>query len=104
MAIERVALVSWKPATPQEAIDTALRSVLALKNEVPGVLGITAGRNFSKWAMGFTHAFVVRFMGRQAVDAYDRHPAHRQLVATVFRPITEKMVVVDFDEEDYPNG
>lgn len=101
MAIERACLVKWKATASEEAIAAALRGVIALKEEIPGVLGITAGRNESRFGDGFTHGFVVRFASRQARDAYDAHGAHRRLVKEVFAPINEKIVVVDFDPEEY---
>jgi hypothetical protein len=101
MTIERACLVKWKTTASEEAIAAALRAVLALKDEIPGVIGIAAGKNESRFGDGFTHAFVVRFASREARDAYDAHGAHRRLVKQVFAPINEKIVVVDFDPEEY---
>lgn len=101
MPIERVGLMRWKPAASEEAIAAALKGVLALQDQIPGVVAIAAGKNESRFADGFTHAFVVRFASRQARDDYDAHRAHRRLVKEVFAPINEKIVVVDFDPQEY---
>ncbi len=101
MTIERACLVQWKPTASEEAIAAALKGVLALKDEIPGVIAIAAGKNQSRFGGGFTHAFVVRFASREARDGYDAHRAHRRLFKELFAPINERIVVADFDPEDY---
>ncbi len=101
MAIERACMVKWKPDASEEAIAAALRGVLALRDQIPGVLAVAAGKNQSRFGDGFTHAFVVRFASREARDGYDAHPAHRRLYKELVAPIHEKIVVADFDPEDY---
>ncbi len=99
--IRRSCLVKWKSEATEAAIARALKGVLALKEEIPGVLEIAVGRNESRFGEGFTHAFEVRFASREARDAYDAHRSHRRLVKEMFAPINELIVVADFDPEEY---
>ncbi len=101
MPIQRACLVRWKATASEEAISAALRGVVALREEIPGVLAISAGRNESRFGGEFTHAFVVRFASREARDAYDRHPAHRRLYQEQFAPIHERILVADFDTKEF---
>lgn len=75
--IIHTALFKWKPEVAPETIDKLIGDIRALKNQIPQIVDIYAGENFSKWAKEYTHAVVVIFKNKKDLDAYRSHPAHK---------------------------
>ena len=80
--IVHVALFKWKSEVPPETIEKLMADIRLLKNQIPAIVEIYAGQNFSKWAKEYTHAVVVTFRSREDLDAYRAHPAHRPIADT----------------------
>ena len=74
-----IALFKWKSGTSAETIDELMSDIRALKNQIPQIVDIYAGENFSKWAKEYTHAVVVTTQNKDALDAYRNHPAHKPI-------------------------
>lgn len=71
-----VALFRWRSEVAAEAIDALVDDIRVLKEQIPPIVGIYAGKNFSRWAKEYTHAVVVLLRNREDLDAYRVHPAH----------------------------
>lgn len=95
--IEHVVLFKLKAEAPDERKAEMLRQLTGLKDRIPGILGVSAGVNFSARAQGYTHGFVVRFRDRAALDAYLPHPAHQAVVENHVRPISEGVLALDYE-------
>ena len=98
--IEHIVLFKVKAGTSPEAVAAMMNGLKALQSTVPGVVGLSVGANFSDRSKGFTHGLVVRFRDKAALDGYIPHPAHREVVEKLIRPITEDVLVVDFEFGD----
>jgi len=95
--IEHIVLFKIKADTPAEAVAAMTDGLKGLKARVPGIVDISVGPNFSDRNKGFTHGLVVRFQDRAALDGYIPHPAHREVVEQLIRPITEDVLAMDYD-------
>lgn len=73
------ALFKWKPEVAKEDIEKLIVGIRALKKQIPEVVQIYAGENFSKWAKEYTHAIVVTLKSNEDLDAYRVHPAHKPI-------------------------
>lgn len=98
--IEHVVLFKWNEGAPEESIDAALKGLSALKEQIPGILDLTCGRNFSDRSKGFHAALVVRFADPAALDAYIPHPAHQAVIRNLIQPIRADVLVVDYETGD----
>jgi hypothetical protein len=78
--IEHLVLFRWTPDASGEAIAQVMEGLRALRGRIPGIQGLTCGENFNRRSEGFTHALVVRFEDRAALEAYGPHPAHQRVV------------------------
>jgi len=74
-----------------------MEKLRALHGRIPGIQDLTCGANFSARSQGFTHALVVRFEDRAALEAYGPHPAHQRVVQEFISPIRAETLVVDYE-------
>lgn len=95
--IEHIVLFKVKAGTPPEAVAAMVNGLKALQSVVPGIASLSVGANFSDRSKGFTHGLVVRFRDKAALDGYIPHPAHREVVEKLIRPITEDVLAVDYE-------
>jgi hypothetical protein len=85
-------------AKPEEA-EEMLRRLNRLTEEVPGIVSLSCGTNFSERSQRFTHGLYVRFPDRAALDAYQVHPKHVAAVEEAIRPVIEPGGVLALDYE-----
>ncbi len=95
--VEHLVLFKIRSSATAEEKALLLRNLLGLKDRVPGILEATAGPNFSDRARGFTHGFAVRFKDRASLEAYLVHPEHQAVVDKFIKPISEGVLVVDYE-------
>ncbi|WP_128101703.1 Dabb family protein [Paenibacillus sp. DCT19] len=78
----------------QEFVD----QLLALKEQIPGIVELTAGINQTEETdriQGYTIGLRVTFEDQQALRAYGPHPAHQAFVASLNGWI-ENVIVSDY--------
>ena len=95
MPLQHIVWLKPKPGTTAEALDALLEEVQGLIDEVPGILGISAGRNVTDRARGCTHGAVITLENAGALQPYLTHPRH-QAVGVKLREAAELLV---FDYE-----
>jgi hypothetical protein len=69
------------------AVEAAFKALLALKDEVPGILEISVGTNVTSRANGCTHGLLVKLADMDALNVYIAHPAHQRVVHEVLAPL-----------------
>ena len=94
--IEHIVLIKWTPDALPEQIEEALTALRSLKSQIPGILDLNCGEDISGNAQGYTHALVVRFVDRAALDAYNPHPTHVHVVENFIDAIRDDIAVLDF--------
>ena len=92
MAIQHLVLIRFHTDVDASRIQHHLDALQHLRAEIPGILALTVGINFSDRAQGYTHAAVVTLADRAALAAYAAHPVH-VAVATALRRDSEYLVV-----------
>lgn len=95
--VEHIVLFRWKAEATAEQIEQAITGLRGLKAQVPNILDLSAGENFSERAQGFTHGLVVRFPDKAALEVYGPHPAHQHVVQTYISPVCADVLVVDYE-------
>ncbi len=94
MKIHHVLLYRFRPGI--DRIDEHLATILAFRDNTPGLLSLQCGRNIAeRYTDRFTHGFVMTFASRNDLDAYNGSEAHRLLVEG-FRADMEDKLVFDF--------
>lgn len=79
MPLQHIVWLRPKPGTKAEALDALLEEVRGLVGEVPGILGVSAGRNITDRAQGCTHGAVITLENAEALQPYLTHPRHQEV-------------------------
>jgi hypothetical protein len=95
--IEHLVLFQWTADASPEAIAHVVTELRALKGQIPGVVDLTCGTNFSSRSQGYTHALTVRLTDSAALEAYGPHPAHQRVVQEFINPIRAAVLAVDYE-------
>ena len=99
--IEHIVLLKLKNDVTQAQTQALHDGLIALKDKgsIPGIESVTAGYNNSPEGKehGFTWGFTMRFINADARDAYLPHPDHKELGATLLRPLVDNVLVFDYE-------
>jgi len=75
--------------------EAELMRQLGRLKDVPGVLAFALGKNFGDRSRGFDYCLRVTFADQDALDVYQDHPLHLEVVA-YNRQVTSEHICVDF--------
>ena len=95
--VEHVVLFKTTAEATEEQRERMIAELSALRDKIPGIVGLTVGPNFSDRNQGYDIGLVVRFIDRAALEVYLPHPAHRGAVDTYVAPIKADVIVVDYE-------
>src|SRR5437764_12354909 len=73
-------LFQWQAGVTSEMQERAAREIRGLREQIPGVLDASYGKNTSPRGQGFTHGGVMKFRDATALEEYCVHPAHQKLL------------------------
>ena len=94
-------IVCWKyktETTPEQRAEH-IKRLKELPNLIPNVLSFNVGSDILHLDRSFDTGLVATYADRAALDAYNIHPNHQEVVA-IGRAISEKVVSVDFLNEE----
>lgn len=94
--VEHIVIFKPKPGTTPEQEQKLIDMLRGLKGKVPGIVDLTAGRNFSERGQGHTVGLVVRFNDREGLAVYGPHPDH-VVVKEYVAQICEPSIAVDYE-------
>lgn len=93
-------IVCWKYKAETTAEQRAehIAKLRNLPNVIPNILNFNVGSDILHLERSFDTGLVATYSDRDALEAYNVHPAHQEVVA-VGKAISEKVVSVDFLSE-----
>ena len=94
-------LVAFKclPGLPEDKLTEVIAKLNALKDSIPVVLSLSAGRNFvadPARSLGYEAGLAATFAGRESLAAYIEHPEHQNIVKILCQTM-ESWLVVDYE-------
>ncbi len=95
--IEHMVAFTFTSSTTKEQKNEAIRRLKNLKQEIPGILDIQAGHNFSEKNQGYELGLTVRLVDKKALDEYGPHPKHEDVKAFLKNIGLIDMLVLDFE-------
>ncbi|MFC0522797.1 Dabb family protein [Pontibacillus salicampi] len=95
--IEHIVLFTFTEQTTEEQQREAIHKLTSLKQEIPGIVDIQAGLNFSDRNQGYEVGLTVRFEDKQALEAYSPHEKHQEVVAYLREIGLTDILAVDFE-------
>ena len=94
-------IVCWKykAETTKEQREEHRAKLRNLPNVIPNILSFSVGADILRLDRSFDTGLVSTYPDRAGLDAYTVHPEH-QKVANLGKQIAEKVVSVDFSDEE----
>lgn len=83
-----------KSGVTEEQQQRMLREIKSLEKQIPGILETVIGQNDSPRGQGYAIGGAMKFGSKAALDAYNTHPVHQELLKWLV-PLIEA-VEVDF--------
>lgn len=83
------------PDVADEQIGSAMTAIRAFEETIPGLVAVFVGRNTSPRSGGFQLGGTMQFTNREALEAYNDHPKHQALLATL-GPLVADAIEVDY--------
>jgi hypothetical protein len=83
--IRHIVLIRFRADVPEDRIAAIFADLHAIRDQVPGIGPIHAGRSESPEQIerGYLHGFTVDFAGWDALAAYQAHPDHTRVGAAL---------------------
>lgn len=94
--VDHLVFFAAKEEASTEEVEDLLSSILNLKNEVPGVIDLTVGEDFSGRSGDYTHALFARFESAAGLQEYMQHPAHLAVVEKLNATTTGR-IIADYE-------
>merc|ERR1711924_384214 len=82
---------SWrfKEGVTADQISHLMEKTRTLREAIPGVTALSIGENVHELHKGQTHAMAITYADKDAMDGWDPHPAHQQVLVDVWSPIVD---------------
>jgi len=96
MAIQHLVLLDLDAGLAEAEGAELFRKMAGLLKQVPGVLDVKGGRNFTSRAPNVTHGLIVTMKDREALAGYGPHPKHVEAQG-MLKPYVKNISVVDFE-------
>ena len=96
--VDHLVLFTVKGDARTEDVEDLLASLKDLKTEIPNVIDLSVGENFSERSQGYTHGLFVRLRTVDDLRSYISHPEHLAVVEKL-DALTTGRLVVDYDHE-----
>ena len=84
-----------KAGVTEEQKERMLREIKALQEQIPGILESVVGKNDSPRGQGFAIGGAMKFPDKAALEAYNVHPVHQELLKWL-------VPLIDAIEVDFP--
>ena len=94
--VDHLVMFAVKEGASAEEVEDLLASIRGLRDEVPGVVDLSVGEDFSGRSGDYTHALFARFENAAGLQVYMGHPAHLAVVEKLDATTTGR-IVADYE-------
>ncbi len=99
MAVEHLVWFKLNEGVTDGEKAAMMNALRALKTQVPNILHLAVGEDFSGRSIGFEIGLVVRLPDKKALEAYGPHPDHAAFGAN-FRHFWSEVIALDFETQE----
>lgn len=97
VVVEHIVCFKMKPEATPEQEQKLIEMLRALKDAIPTVVELTAGKTFTpERGQGFTVGLVAKFRDKEGLAVYGPHPNH-QPVKEYVAQVCESVLAVDYE-------
>lgn len=94
--VDHLVLFAAREDASPEDIEDLVSSLRGLRGEIPSVVDLSVGKDFSGRAGEYTHGLVARFEDTAGLKEYLGHPAHLAVVEKL-EAHTSGRIVADYE-------
>lgn len=94
--VDHLVFFAAKEEAAPEEIEDLVASIRNLKGEIPSVVDLSVGEDFSGRSGEYTHGIFVRFEDVAGLQEYMEHPAHLAVVDKLNERTTGR-IVADYE-------
>ena len=94
--VEHLVFFKLKPETPEASKINMLEKLRSLQGEIPEILEISCGENFTDRAKNFNLGLRVLLNSKADLSTYSNHPAHLEVVNNHIKPILDDIIALDY--------
>ncbi len=94
--VEHLVWFKLKSGVTQDEKNAMLQALRDLKGNVPNILHLACGEDFSGRSRGFEIGLIVRFPDKKSLEAYGPHPDHAAF-GEKFRHLWDDVQALDFE-------
>ena len=98
MAIEHIVIMKIREEAPELDLRLLFRECEEQLESVPGVVSVSIGSNFRKGNSGYTHAMLIRFRDRTALDGFMPHANH-VAAGKRLQEVFSDFIILDYETE-----
>ncbi len=95
--LHHIVLFKFKDGLSHEQRQQFQSGLDRLLQEVPGIISLSHGRNFSERSQGYEYGLSVHLQDQAALKAYQDHPIHQEVLTTTLRPLSQESLAVDYE-------
>lgn len=95
--IEHIVLFKFDEKATKEQKDEGIKRLCHLSEELPGIIDIQAGHNYSNRSKGYSVGLTVRFETKAAHEHYTPSPEHQAVVSYLKEVGLVDTLSVDFE-------
>lgn len=96
MTVKHIVLIQLNQDVDEQAAQGLFSAISPLLQQIPGVLDVSAGENFTNRAPEVSHAMVVTLESKGALEGYGPHPKHVE-VQGIMKPLIKSVSAVDIE-------
>ena len=96
MTVEHILMIETNEGVSDEDMQEVLDGIVALKDQIPGVLDVKIGKNFTDRAPHITYSGVVTLADKEALAGYGPHTANKELLK-ILMPTVKNITIADIE-------
>ncbi|CAO3614221.1 unnamed protein product [Mucor fragilis] len=96
MKVVHIVIVKFKPEVTDDIKEEAVKDILALKNTIPQITDISAGKNFTDRGKGYEYGWVIEIENKENLPVYANHQSHLDFLAK-YKPTFEDVLAFDYE-------
>jgi hypothetical protein len=94
--VDHLVLFAVREEASAEDVEDLVSSIRNLRDEIPSVVDLSVGEDFSGRSGDYTHGIVARFEDTAGLQEYMEHPAHLAVVEKLNAHTTGR-IVADYE-------
>ncbi|KAI8078231.1 stress responsive A/B barrel domain-containing protein [Gilbertella persicaria] len=94
--IVHIVIVKFKPEVTEQAKEATAQAILALKETIPEITSVTAGKNFTDRGKGYEWGWVIELDKKEDLPIYANSKPHQDFLSQ-YKETFEDVLAFDYE-------